>query len=68
MKVTITEDNPILLRLIPETQLEVFTNGSLSSRLEKMKLDFIIEDEGTLVFNIDPSCPNDFTDHSEEIV
>jgi len=65
MKLEITEDSPILLKLIPETQLEIFQNGHLHARLQRMKVDYRTTDKGTLIFNIDPNYPDDFTDHEE---
>lgn len=65
MKIEITEDSPILLKLVPETSDDYFNNGVLSSNLTRMKIDFRVKDVWTLVFNIDPNYHTDFMEHSD---
>ncbi len=55
MKIEHTIDSPILLKLIPETSKEIFENGERSASFRQMGIPHIVEDDGSLIFNIDPA-------------
>ena len=65
MKVEHTSDSPILLKLIPETPLEAFKNGTMATKFSNMKIPHKVKDDATLVLNIDPNW-SDFTEHGED--
>lgn len=66
MKIELTEDSPILLKIIPETSQEVFSNGIITGKLIKMKIVHKIKENGTILLNIDPDGWKDFTEHGIE--
>jgi len=57
MKIEITTDSPILLKLTPETPQEAFNNGVLHECMMRMGLSCVkpdaASDEGMVVINID---------------
>lgn len=61
MEIKRTQDSPILLRLIPETPLEIIANGRRSFAFRQMKIDHRIGKDGSLILNIDPAW-KDFAD------
>ena len=61
MKIKRTQDSPILLKLVPETPLETIANGERSAAFKNMKIDHRIENDGSLIVNIDPAW-KDFAD------
>ena len=61
MKVKHTVDSPILLKLTPETPTEAFENGERSMSMKDMKIPHGVEEDGSLIFNIDPAW-KDFAD------
>jgi len=63
MKVEHTENSPILLKIIPETQLEVFKNGAMSESLSRMEIPHRFKKDGTLLVNVDPAGWKDFDEH-----
>lgn len=55
MRIELTNDSPVLIKIIPEDQNESFNNGRLSQRLNTMGIKHICqENNGALLINIDP--------------
>lgn len=62
MEIQHTMDSPILLKLVPKTPLDIFENGIRAESFLNMGIPHRVEQNGTLVLNIDPNW-RDFTDH-----
>lgn len=58
MKIEHTTDSPILLKLIPETPIDAFTNGERAQSFSAMGIPHKVEDGGIIVLNIDPDWPD----------
>lgn len=59
-----TIDSPILLKLKPESHKEAFENGKRAQSMYGMKIPHRVEEDGSLIFNIDPAW-KDFAEDME---
>lgn len=65
MKIVVTQDSPVLLKLIPETTVDGFHLGSLAERLKNSKR-VKVKENGVLLVNVD-SAWGDFEEHGNVI-
>jgi len=60
MKINHTHDSPVLLRLIPENEIDIIHNARRFSDLKCKRI--YLKGNGTLLINIDDTWPN-FKEH-----